>query len=167
LVVIVLLALVAWVAGRFVIPAIAASRGTETPEVRTTLTITVAAPTASAIFGTTPTVQPPTPKPTIPPIVSSLQLEVSVSDRAWLLVEVDGVIVQEGLAQSSETFSWNGTERIKLRTGNAGGLSVILNGNDLGTLGPHGGLYEKTWGLAGEMAPTPIPTVRPEATPQG
>jgi len=151
-----LLALLYWAGSRFLIPAITGVRATETPVAETTRLPTRA--TAAAAFQPTRISTPLAPEPTIPSIFSSIQLQVVVRERSWMQVVVDNEIVQEGLAQAGDIYAWDGQELVKLRTGNAAGLDVTLNGQELGLLGTRGQVVEKIWGLSGQVPPTPMPT---------
>jgi hypothetical protein len=68
----------------------------------------------------------------------------------------------------------NAEQAITLRTGNAGGIRLTLNGEDLGTMGGVGEVVERTWIVdQGEVSeaigptPTSLPTATPTATPSG
>ena len=161
-----LLAIVIWAGSRFVLPAITGSQETETPIAQTTLTQSVPTAASVIVLSPTSTSMAPGQEATLPPIVSSLLLEIKVVQQSWLLVEVDGQTVQEGMAEPGDLFSWDGADLIKLRTGNGAGLDVTLNGQYLGALGNRGQMLEKIWGLNGEIPPTPAPTPTPASTPE-
>ena len=170
--VLVVLALFAfWAGSRFIVPAIAGARATETPVAEATGTPSAA---GAAVPQATRTPAAVAQEPTSPPIFASVKLEITVTERSWLLVIVDGETVQEGLAQEGDTFSWEGQELAKLLTGNAAGISVTLNDREMASLGDRGQVVEKRWGLSGEILPTPsltptateTPTVTQTPTPQ-
>jgi cytoskeletal protein RodZ len=166
-VLVLLVAAAYWAGNRYVIPAINAARATETP-VETVGAFTPPAENTSVAAASSPTGTPvtETPAPTSPPISSSIQLQVTVLERSWLLMIVDGETVQEGMVQVGDLFAWDGAELVQLRTGNAAGLDVTLNGQKLGQLGERGQVVDKIWGLSGEIEPTPSPTpARQEPAP--
>jgi hypothetical protein len=87
---------------------------------------------------------------------------------------VDGELAEEGVLRDGDTRSWAAEQFITLRTGNAGGVRLTLNGEDLGTMGGVGEVVERTWiidqGEVSEAAgstPTSLPTATPTATPSG
>ncbi len=133
--------------------------------------------TSSILTLPTPTVPAsptPTPRPTsTPEIVSNIFLELVASQRSWLRVVVDGEVVEEGFVAAEDTRAWEANESIIIRTGNAGGLSLILNGEDLGPMGNVGQVVERGW-VVGEdgavvdeapLTPGAVPTTPPTATP--
>lgn len=165
LVIVILLGFIVFAGFRFLLPAITQARVTETPEAVTETVMP--APTSSsapvAAVATEPVV-PLVSEPTRPLILSDLQLDITVAERSWLKVVVDGETVQEGMTRPGDTFSWQGTDQVNLTTGNGAGIEVTLNGQELGPLGGRGEVVEKIWTLSGEVAPTP--TLAPTATPQ-
>ena len=172
-IVVVLLGFVIWAGGRFLGPIISGARETDTPVAEVTGTRAIPTVSTVVIQSATPTASRPAQEATIPPIVSSVTLEIAVLERSWLAVEVNGQVVQEGMARQGDIFAWDGAELVKLRTGNGAGLDVTLNGQNLGALGARGQVVEKIWGLDGEIPPTPAPTATPaptetpSATPEG
>ncbi|MGA8593272.1 MAG: DUF4115 domain-containing protein [Bryobacteraceae bacterium] len=53
-------------------------------------------------------------------------------------MDSDGHHVFSGLLRPAETEELEGNDSARLRTGNAGGLTVIFNGRELGPLGRRG-----------------------------
>lgn len=92
-------------------------------------------------------VQEPDPKAPVPedntpsgeqnPIIyEGIVAEMNFQEDCWLRVRVDGVIVQDGMSPAGSTKVFQGTERIEFLTiGNAGGLTMKLNGKDVPPLG--------------------------------
>lgn len=125
---------------------------TSTPETTSEPTITpspTAAPTATPL---------PTPTPGPTRVTGEVTLEVTIVERAWLLVEVDGVKVHEGIMEVGTTQSWRGENSIYLRCGNAGGVEATVNGEPLGPLGERGEVVDLYWGPQGQITPTPVTT---------
>jgi cytoskeleton protein RodZ len=135
---------------------------------------------ATLSLTTAPTHTPsPTPKvsptstrgPT--PVVTQVTLEVNIVERAWLLVEVDGNKVHEGIMEAGTTRSWQGRSGIHLRCGNAGGVEATVNGESLGALGERGEVLDLYWGPQGQLtltvavSPTVTGTVMATITPTG
>lgn len=65
-----------------------------------------------------------------------LVAELSFNEDCWLQVKVDGVMVIDGMRNSGTTEMLQGTNLIEFVTiGNAGGLSITLNGKEIPPLG--------------------------------
>ena len=77
----------------------------------------------------------PTPTPTAAPPRAPVEVEASIDDRVWLLVEVDDKEVLQGTFPAGTTWKWQGTSKIFIFTGNAPHLLVKVNGKDLGPMG--------------------------------
>ncbi len=168
-VLIVLAALVIWAGSRFIVPAITEARATDSPAAEgTELPEGTRAPDSTpgvVGFTATPTAGIVNGEPTSPPIFSSIQLEITVLDRGWLQVTVDGEVVQEGMVETGDLYAWEGAQQVYLLAGNAAGIDVTLNGQKLAPLGGRGQVVEKIWGLSGEVAPTPSLTPTASTTP--
>jgi cytoskeletal protein RodZ len=147
---------------------------TATPSWTPAVTDVVATPTSDLLLLPTPTV-PATTTPTVlptatPEIVARIAMSLTVNQLAWIRVVADDAVVQEGLMEQGETRFWEAARSIVFRTGNAGGVSLVLNGEDLGPLGDIGQVIERTWvvdqGQVSEAepeTPTPTPTFAPGA----
>lgn len=134
-------------------------------------------PTSDLLLLPTPTVPPtitPTPRPTdTPETVASIAMDIRIVQRAWIRVVVDGNIEQDGVLEAGETRQWQAQQSISVRTGNAGGVNLTLNSEDLGLMGKIGQVVERSWvvdqGQVTEATPagtetstlTPTPTETP------
>lgn len=67
-----------------------------------------------------------------------LNLQLKALERTWLQISVDDSVAQEHIFDGGTTFNWHAKEKFRLRIGNAAGIRLILNGNDLGLLGKSG-----------------------------
>lgn len=77
----------------------------------------------------------PAPEPAGPPVDVVLTFEAA----SWLEVLVDGVPVEPGaLVPAGETLRFSGQQLVSLRFGNAGGVRIELNGQELGPAGRPG-----------------------------
>jgi len=102
----------------------------------------------------TPTPAPALPEPTLPtseapimidePSVDASQpaeseapitLVLKANDEVWVGLSVDGEQVLDKVLAAGESRTFSGRESASLRVGNAAGLSVSWNGQDLGSLG--------------------------------
>jgi len=143
---------------------------TATPSPVPTALPVLATPTSDLLLLPTPTVPAtitPTHLPTATPeIVAEIAMTMTVNQRAWVRVDVDGEVVQEGILEQGENRFWNAGESVVLRTGNAGGVNLILNGEDLGPMGDIGQVVERAWVVEqGQVAETQPETPTTTATP--
>jgi cytoskeleton protein RodZ len=95
-----------------------------------------------------PTPTEPAPVPEGPPVDV-----VMIFERAsWLEVLVDGIAVEPGvLVAAGETLRFSGQESVALRLGNAGGVRIELNGEELGAAGGSGEVVRITYGPDGPI----------------
>jgi cytoskeleton protein RodZ len=112
---------------------------------------------ASAI--TTPGVFEPTPYFGNAPI----QVYIVASQPAWMRITVDGETVFEDRTMAGSAYTFAGNEQVVLRTGNAGGLRVYYNQQDLGILGSFGEVVERVFTIHGILTATP--RIQPTGTP--
>jgi cytoskeletal protein RodZ len=143
---------------------------TATPSTVPTASAVLATPTSDLLLLPTPTLPATitsTPLPTATPeIVAEIAMTMTVNQRAWVRVDVDGEVVQEGILEQGESRFWNAAESVVVRTGNAGGVSLVLNGEDLGPLGDIGQVVERAWVVEqGQVAETQVETPTTTATP--
>ena len=143
---------------------------TATPLPPPTATPVLSTPTSDLLLLPTPTVPvtiTPTPLATATPeIVAEIAMTMTVNQRAWVRVDVDGEVAQEGVLEQGENRFWNAGESVVVRTGNAGGVNLILNGEDLGPLGDIGQVVERAWVVeGGQIAETELETPTTTATP--
>lgn len=70
-------------------------------------------------------------------------LMIEALDSSWVHVTIDGAETKEALLKPSEKVRWEGREKFVLTVGNAGGVRVLLDGQDLGPLGPTGRVIKR------------------------
>lgn len=126
---------------------------------------------------TVPATLTPTPRPTeTPEIVTQIDMELRITQRAWVRVTVDGTVVEENTLEPGTVKTYAAEQAISIRTGNGGGVNLILNGEELGPMGDVGKVVERTWvvdqGEITEQAPgtpafTPLPQPTQTPTPAG
>jgi cytoskeletal protein RodZ len=148
-------------------------------------------PTAGVFLLPTPTLLPqPTQTPTLT-ITSTLPIpgihvKTKITERTWLRVAVDGQVQLETIIEPGDDREWVAQQSLTIRSGNAGGISVILDGQDLGVMGQPGQVVERAWAwvdgrvieqeptvtaeggntgggveLITPLTPTPVPTATP------
>lgn len=139
--------------------------------------VLLAAPSATA----SPTSLPPT--PTVPPLPAAsnpteetpvfavlpggqvgVQVYVTVRQRAWVRVTVDGEIVFEGRVLPGSAYQYEGDETIDILTSNGAGLQIFFNQQDLGPMGLFGQVVQQVYTLSGVQTPTPTITPTPTET---
>jgi cytoskeletal protein RodZ len=113
---------------------------------------------ASPVLRFTPTNTPsPTGTPTQIPS-GRLQVDVQIIARTWLEVSVDGEPAFRGLIEAGTNWSWFAENSIAMHVGNAGGVLVTLNGQDLGPLGEADQVVDIEWTWENLHAtPEPVP----------
>jgi cytoskeletal protein RodZ len=93
-----------------------------------------AAPAASADSSTEPLQAPPAVVDSSAPV----QVSMIAHEASWVQITADGKPAFTGTLQSNETKQIAATEQVRILTGNAGGLTISLNGKTLDSLGPSG-----------------------------
>jgi hypothetical protein len=110
---------------------------------------------------------PPTSTPTVQPaegFFDRVVLTIHVTQRSWARIEVDGVQVFEGQAEPDAILQYEGTESVRVLTGNGAGLEVTYNGRDEGPLGGRGEVVENIYTVEGLYTTTPTITPSPTET---
>jgi len=137
-----------------------AETGAETKETVTTREPRPTFTPTSVVTQATPTlVGTPTPK-----AYTGVDVELVMIERAWLQVHVDGEKVFEGVFDEGTKITWSGEESVAVRCNNAGGVEVILNGQNLGPLGKRGQVIDQEW-TTEEVGTTPAIGTPAAATP--
>jgi cytoskeletal protein RodZ len=76
--------------------------------------------------------------PHLSDVETGFTIELSAVERTWLSIVADGRQSFTGTLESDETKVLAGHDTARIRTGNAGGVSVVFNGRPIGPLGPRG-----------------------------
>ena len=74
----------------------------------------------------------------------ALSLKITASELTWVSIKIDHADAEELLLRTGESTTVTAYKKFVLKIGNAGGTSLILNGKDIGDLGPHGQLVNIT-----------------------
>jgi hypothetical protein len=84
---------------------------------------------------------------TLPPEVANSPVRVAVQLRSqsWLRVTSDGKVEFEGILKEGDSQVWTAEEQLKIRAGNAGGVSVSFNEGTSQLLGQPGMVAEVTY----------------------
>lgn len=94
---------------------------------------------------TPPPVAAPTEVPTAPSAVESAPVDthpvrvvVTARDDSWIQVIAEGKTAFIGVLKAGESRNFDSDGAVKVRTGNAGGIDISLNGKQIDSLGPAG-----------------------------
>lgn len=68
----------------------------------------------------------------------TVRLQITAEQPSWVLVRTDGKYLFSGTLEPNETRTVEASKSLELRLGNAGGVTVVLNGKAIGALGPKG-----------------------------
>jgi hypothetical protein len=107
----------------------------------------------------------PTLAATLPAIGDApVQVYVTVLQRAWMRVTVDGEIEFEGRVLPGSAYAFAGIAQVDLLTGNGAALQLFFGDQDLGVLGVYGEVVFRAFTPEGLVLPTPTMTPTPTAT---
>jgi cytoskeletal protein RodZ len=93
-----------------------------------------------------------------------VQLYITVRQRAWLRVLVDGEVQYQGRVIPGSAYTYSGEDQIEILTGNGAALYVFLNQQDLGPLGTYGQIVHRIFTVQGVVTATPTITLTPTET---
>ena len=104
---------------------------------------------------------------TTPGLEGSAPIQITVigRQRTWLKVVADGKEVINDRVVPGNAYSFSAENNIDLSAGDASGIQIVYNGQDLGSIGSIGQVISLTFNLAGIATPTsvPLPTFTPTA----
>jgi cytoskeleton protein RodZ len=93
--------------------------------------------------------------PAGPPV----RIELKAEEPVWVLARIDGKYAFSGTLQPNEIRDLQ-AGRILLRLGNAGGVSIKMNGRDIGAVGPRGQVREVQFTSGGfQIVAAPKPSL--------
>jgi len=67
-----------------------------------------------------------------------VKVEVTAAEDVWVMARSDGKYLFSGTLKANETRSVEASNTVLLRLGNAGGVTITLNGKPIGEIGPRG-----------------------------
>lgn len=97
---------------------------------------------------------------------ASVQVYVTVQQRAWMRATVDGKIEFEGRVMPGSAYSFAGNKQVEIITGNGAALQIFFNQQDYGVLGAFGQVVDVVFTVNGIITPTATTTFTPTATPR-
>jgi cytoskeletal protein RodZ len=65
-------------------------------------------------------------------------LEIYATELTWVSISIDGGKAEERVLRTGQTATVSALSSFAIKVGNAGGTRMVLDGEDLGSLGPHG-----------------------------
>jgi len=77
-------------------------------------------------------------KPVVPNPDATVHVQIVADEPVWISVRADGKYSFSGTLNAGETRLVEGVKDVVLRLGNAGGVSISLNGKPVGRVGPKG-----------------------------
>lgn len=89
-----------------------------------------------------------------------IQMQVALKERSWVRVTADGRTAFEGELPQGTRRDWQAKTQLSVRAGNAGGVVLTLNAQDLGQMGKSGQVVERVF-RQNAQPPTPKPTLAP------
>jgi cytoskeleton protein RodZ len=88
----------------------------------------------------------------------AVQVVVAAREESWVQAIADGKSVFAGTLKAGETRSIAADDHVSVRTGNAGGVEISLNGKPLDPLGPSGQIRSITLTAGGPRLPSAVPS---------
>jgi cytoskeletal protein RodZ len=86
------------------------------------------------------------PKQSAPP--DTLQVLINVRERpSWILIRTDGTAAYEQIAQPGFSKTFEAEHKLYIKSGDAGAVTVEINGQDAGTLGRAGEVVARNYTL--------------------
>lgn len=133
--------------------------GTPTPDATAPGDDTPSAEAPSEVVAPLPVTLTPTAFPTpLGGIYTTVHIRLEVLLHAFLVVELDGKEHFRDRARPGQVIEVDGTQLVRVGTGNGAAVRVVYNGVDQGLLGGLGAVVWRAWNLAGPVAPTAAPT---------
>ncbi len=100
---------------------------------------------SSAPPANTATALPKPPTTTAVEPAAEVSIELRSRGRAWVQVTVDGKVDFSGIMNVGDRKRWVGRDSVNVWAGNAGFLTVLYNGRNIGELGAPGEIVRVSW----------------------
>lgn len=101
----------------------------------------------------------------LPEKTGNVQIDISVRQRAWLRILVDGDVEFEGRILPGSAYNYSGESQIEVLVSSGSAIQIYYNQQDLGTIGLYGQVVHQIYTPEGIVAPTPTITVTQPAIP--
>jgi cytoskeleton protein RodZ len=99
-------------------------------------------------------VTPPNPEATV-------HVEITADETVWMLARADGKYAFSATMEAHTTRTVEGVKDVSLRLGNAGGVTISLNGKPIGPVGPKGQVRMVQFTSGGFQIVVPKPPAAP------
>jgi cytoskeleton protein RodZ len=132
---------------------------TPTPAPTPTLEGALSLPTAA------PGLELPTLAPPTSPVAAPVQVLLSIVERVYLRVIVDGEVALDTRVSGGTVQTFSAQQSIEILIANAGAVQVTYNLQPIGFLGNSGQVVTRIFTPDGMIMPTATPTVPPTITP--
>lgn len=99
------------------------------------------------------------------PAPAAVRVQVTATEAVWVLARGDGKYLFSGTLEPNETRTVEAGDRLTLRVGNAGGVTVSLNGKEIGPVGPKGLVRELQFTSGGFQIVAPPKPSLPDDNP--
>jgi cytoskeleton protein RodZ len=117
-----------------------------------------------------PSAEPPAPQAPPPPVPvagapasnpnAAVRVELTADESVWVLARSDGKYLFSGTLGAKESRTIEAQNTVVLRLGNAGGVTITLNGKPVGPVGPRGQVRTVQFTSGGfEIVAVPKPPV--------
>ncbi len=80
----------------------------------------------------------PPENPPASPLPGKLEVDMAATETTWVSVRVDGKEIFSGILNPGDRRSFEGTDMVRMHTGNAAGLQIQWNGKPAGPIGGRG-----------------------------
>lgn len=131
---------------------------TSTPgETPTPEPATPTGPSSAQLFPTFPVATGTLPEGAAVQGASPVQVYLTIRQRAWMRVTVDGQVEFEGRVIPGSAYPFIGQHEVQILTGNGAALQVFFNGVDFGPMGSTGQIVNQIFTPQGILTPTPTP----------
>lgn len=95
----------------------------------------------------------PAPTPTrrpLPATMETIQLRLDITERTWVLVTIDGEVALEDMVTPEDSpLEWEALQEARVKTGNAIGVFITVNGIEQGKMGGRSEVVEESWQATG------------------
>ena len=98
------------------------------------------------------------------PATDIINVKLEFTERTWVEVTTDGLLVQQGeVVPSGTILEFTGYLNIRIVTGNGRGIFLTLNGEEIGKLGRFNETFNYMWQTTNANAPLATPVVEETA----
>jgi hypothetical protein len=76
---------------------------------------------------------------------TAITLDVEATGRSWILIVADDTVIYEAFVTAGDRRRWEAKTSMMVRVGNAGVVSLTVNGRSIGPLGASGEVVSRTF----------------------